>query len=701
MRCIKPILLICFSLPVFVMSQTQPPVATVKLQTLEKHGQIRQDPYYWLRERENPDVISYLQAENAYTQSVAAQWRIQPDQLFAEMKAKVKEDDASVPYLDGNYWYYSRYEAGAQYPIYARKRNMPNAAEEVLLNAPEMAQEHSFFAISGMAVSTNEQMLTFATDVVGRRQYTIRFKDLKTGQLLPDEIPNVTANVVWANDNRTVFYTRQDPETLRWYQVYKHELGSNPKHDELVFEEKDDTFSCSVMKTKSKRFLLIGTEQTMSSEYWYLDANFVHGAFQVIQPRERGLEYSVDEFNEKFYIRTNWKAQNFRLMSAAVKFPTKEHWKEVIPNRTDVYLEDFEMFQDYLVLSERKNGLLQLRIRNWRGGEHYVDFGEPAYDAWIGTNLNFDAQTLRFGYQSLTTPASTFDYNMATRTKTLLKEQPVLGGFDKTQYVTERLYATAKDGVKIPVSLVYRKDLRKPETGQPLLLYAYGSYGYSTDPYFSIANLSLLDRGFVYAIAHVRGGQEMGRTWYENGKLLQKKNTFTDFIDVAELLIQQKYADPKNVFAEGGSAGGLLMGAVVNMRPDLWKGVIAAVPFVDVITTMLDDTIPLTTSEYDEWGNPNDATYYNYMLSYSPYDQVEAKAYPNLLVTAGLHDSQVQYWEPAKWVAKLRTTKTDANTLLLKTNMDAGHGGASGRFDRMKETAFEYAFLLNLAGINP
>ncbi|MFK7848560.1 MAG: S9 family peptidase, partial [Rhodothermales bacterium] len=491
----------------------------------------------------------------------------------------------------------------------------------------------------------------------------------------------------------------QDKTTLRWEKVYRHVLGTPVSDDLLVFDETDDTFYTFVFKTKSKDYLIIGSTQTLSTEYRYLDANNPRGEFQVIQPRARGLEYSVDHFGDHFYISTNLDAQNFRLMRASVDKTTKDHWEEVIPHRKDVLLEGIEIFKDFLVVSERTKGLTELRIRPWNGSaEHYIDFGEPAYLAYVSTNPEFDTQVLRFGYTSMTTPTSTYDYNMVSKDKTLLKQQEVVGAFDSADYVTERLYAPARDGVNVPISLVYKKGTAL-DGSSPLLLYAYGSYGASMDATFSTARLSLLDRGFVYAVAHIRGGEEMGRQWYEDGKLLKKKNTFTDFIDSAEYLIAEKYADPNRLFAQGGSAGGLLMGAVVNMRPDLWQGVIANVPWVDVVTTMLDDTIPLTTSEYDEWGNPNDKTYYDYMLSYSPYDNVEAKDYPNMLVTTGLHDSQVQYWEPAKWVSKLRALKTDQNRLVMKTNMDAGHGGASGRYKRYRETAFAYSFVLDLAGV--
>jgi oligopeptidase B len=675
-----------------------PPMAQVVPKKLEIHGDVRIDDYYWLSDRDNPDVVAYLTAENEYTEAQMAHVKGLEDALFEEIKGRIKENDSSVPYRLDDYFYYTRYEEGQEYPIFARRRGSMDGPEEIMLDANELADGHDFFAIGSRSVSSGQDILAFTQDTVGRRIYEARFKDLTTGEMLEDVISNVTSNIAWAEDNRTLFYTRQDPTTLRWFQVFRHVLGSDPSADVLVYEEADEEFSSYVFKTKSKRFLMIATTQTLSSEYYYLDATTPNADFTVIQPREPDHEYSVDHYQDKFYIRTNYRAENFRLMETPITDTRKDSWQEVIPHRDDVLLSNFEIFSGNLVVAERVEGLMQLRIIPWDGSEqHYLDFGEPAYWAGIGMNPAFDTDVLRYNYTSMTTPNSVFDYNMNTREKTLLKQDEVLGGFDPGDYVTERRFATARDGVKVPVSLVYRRDLAL-DGKTPLLLYGYGSYGYSMDATFNSARLSLLDRGFVYAIGHVRGGEEMGRWWYEDGKLLNKRNTFTDFIDCAEYLVEEGYTDPEVLFAMGGSAGGLLMGAIANMRPDLFKGVVAAVPFVDVVTTMLDESIPLTTSEYDEWGNPNEKVYYDYMMSYSPYDNVEAKEYPNLLVTTGLHDSQVQYWEPAKWVAKLRATKTDNNRLLLKTNMEAGHGGASGRFRRLREIAFEYAFLLDLAG---
>ena len=691
--------LLALALTTSLAAQTPPTVRQIPTR-LEAHGHVRIDEYYWLNQRENPEVIRYLTAENAYTDSVMAHTSAFRDTLFEELKGRIRQNDASVPYRLDGYYYYTRFEEGKEYPIYCRKRGSLTAAEEVLLDVNVLAQGHGFFAVSGVQASPNGQLLAYAADTIGRRIYTIRFKDLTTGRDLADMIPAVTPNLAWANDNRTIFYTKQDPGTLRWYRQYRHVLGQDPARDVLVFEEKDETFSSFVFRTKSKQYIILGSEQTLSAEYRYLDANRPDGPFTVFLPRERNHEYSLDHYGDHFYIRTNDHAQNFRLMRTPVAGARRNpsQWEEVIPNRRDVYLAGFEIFKEYLVLQERSGGLIQLRIRPWSGqGEHYVDFGEPAYAAGISVNPEFDTPLLRYGYSSLTTPNSTYDYDMRARTKTLLKRDDVLGGFDPANYESRRFFARAADGTDVPVSLVYRKNLRRSGP-QPLLLYGYGSYGSSTDASFSGPRLSLLDRGFIYAIAHVRGGQEMGRQWYDDGKLLRKMNTFTDFISCAEHLVRDGYTTPGQLFAQGGSAGGLLMGAITNLRPDLFAGVVAQVPFVDVVTTMLDSTIPLTTGEYDEWGNPHQKQYYDYMLSYSPYDNVRAAAYPNLLVTTGLHDSQVQYFEPAKWVARLRARKTDDHRLLLRTNMEAGHGGASGRFQRLRETAFVYAFLLDLAG---
>jgi oligopeptidase B len=671
-----------------------PPVAQRIPQNLEIHRKVRVDDYYWLKERDNPKVIEYLEAENTYTESALAHTKGLQAQLYDEIVGRIKQDDESVPYFDNGYVYYHRFETGQDYPIYCRRRGSMGAPEEIILNAARMAEGHDYFAVRGLRISTDTTLMAFAEDTVGRRIYSLRFKNLNTGEISKEVIPDVTGNVVWANDNRTVFYTRQDPETLRAHLVYRHVLGTDPNDDILVFDEEDPIFNCSIAKTKSKKFLIIHSSSTLTDEARYLDADTPDGPFTVFLPRHRGHEYSIDHFGDRFFIRTNDDAPNFRLMSTPVGDTDRSRWTEVVPHSDQTYVSGFEIFRDHLVVAQRTNGLMQLRVIPWSGNETYlIDFDDPTYGVWISVNPELDTTTLRFTYSSLTTPFSVYDFDMVTRTRTLLKRDEVLGDFDPSNYVSERVYAPARDGVEVPVSLVRRVD--SPDGPQPLLLYAYGSYGYSMDPVFSSERLSLLDRGFTFAIAHVRGGQEYGRRWYEDGKLLHKKNTFTDFIDCGLFLVDQGMTTPDRLFAMGGSAGGLLMGAIVNMRPDLFRGVVAAVPFVDVVTTMLDPDIPLTTAEYDEWGNPNEKEYFDYMLSYSPYDQVRAQDYPAMLVTAGLHDSQVQYWEPAKWVAKLRATKTDNHLLLLHTNMDAGHGGASGRFKQHEETALTFAFLLD------
>lgn len=677
----------------------EPPVAEIIPKEMMIHGDTRVDNYYWLNQRENPKVIEYLEAENAYKEAVMKHTEPLQEKLYEEIVGRIKQTDISVPYRDNGYYYYTRYKEGGEYPIYCRKKETLEADEEILLNVNEMAKGHDYYSVAGHSVSTNNKLIAFGVDTVSRRKYTIHFKDLATGELLPDQIPVTSGRATWANDNKTVFYALKDETTLRPYKIMRHVLGTDVSSDEEIYEEKDVTFDTYVGKTKSKRFLIIASSHTLSDEYRFLDADNPMGQFRIIQPRERGLEYSVDHYKDKFYIRTNYKAKNFRLMETSINKTTKESWVEVIPHRDDVMLGGFEIFKDFLVVSERIKGLPNIRIIKWEDrSEHYLDFGEETYSAGISANPEFDTVLLRYSYTSFTTPSSVFDYNMNTREKELLKQQEVLGDFEPTNYHAERHYATARDGTQVPISLVYRKGLEK-NGDNPLLLYGYGSYGSSMSASFRSDRLSLLDRGFVFAMAHVRGGSEMGRYWYEEGKLLNKKNTFTDFIDCAEYLIAEKFTNPDKLFAIGGSAGGLLMGAVLNMRPDLFKGVIAAVPWVDVVTTMLDESIPLTTSEFDEWGNPKNEEYYRYMLSYSPYDNVEAKDYPAMLVTTGLQDSQVQYFEPAKWVAKLRALKTDDNILILNINMGAGHGGVSGRLRRYKETAMEYAFMLDLIGI--
>ncbi|WP_297333060.1 S9 family peptidase [Flavobacterium sp.] len=677
-----------------------PPKAAVKSKKLEKHGDVRTDNYYWLNERENPEVISYLEAENEYYEKMTAHTKKFREDLFEEMKARIKEDDSSVPYFYNGYYYITRYEKGKDYPIYSRKKGSLTAPEEIMFDCNEMAKGHSYFNLGGLNVSEDNTWVAFGVDTVSRRQYTIQVKNLKTGEVQPVKIENTTGGSTWAGDNKTLFYSRKDPVTLRSEYIYKHKLGTPAKEDKVVFHEEDETFSTFVYKEKSKKYLVIGSSSTLTSEFRILDAKKPDGEFKIFQPRTRGLEYSISHYQDKWYVLTNKdKATNFKVMVTPEGKTGKENWKDLIPHRKDVLVEDLDIFKDYLVISERSNGLNKIRIRPWKGEEYYLPFESETYTAGTASNPDFDTDVLRYSYQSLATPSSVIDFNMKTKEKTVMKEQEVLGGkFDKDNYTEERIWATAEDGTKIPISMVYRKGIER-NGKNPLLLYAYGSYGASMDPYFSSVRLSLLDRGFIYAIAHIRGGEDLGREWYEDGKLLKKKNTFTDFIDCSEFVIAEGYTSPKHLYAEGGSAGGLLMGAIVNMAPHLYNGVIAQVPFVDVVTTMLDDSIPLTTGEYDEWGNPNDKVYYDYMKSYSPYDNVTAQSYPNMLVTTGLHDSQVQYWEPAKWVAKLRVMKTDDNVLYLDTNMEAGHGGASGRFEALKEVAKEYSFLLDLEGI--
>ena len=695
----------------------KPPKAALKPHPISTHGDTRIDNYYYLNDRENPDVIAYLNAENTYVDQVLAPVAELKEKLFTEMKGRIKEQDESVPYKEGNYWYYSRYVTGGEYPVYCRKKGTLDGTEEIMFDGNELAKGHNYYQLGGYEVSDNDELALFCEDTVSRRLYTLRIKNLKTGEIYPEIIPNTEAgSLAWAADNKTFFYIKKDPQTLLGYQVFRHVLGTDPAQDVLVYEEPDNQFYMGLERSKSKKYIIISVDHNgVATESRLLEASKPTGTFAVFLPRQKGHEYDLVHYQNKFYIRTNWQAENFRLMEVTEgKTTVRANWKEVIPHRTDVYLANMDVFVNHLVLGERKAGLTNIRVlKQHKTGhptndDYYLPFQDPAYVAGIAYNPDFNTNVLRYGYASLTTPSSTYDYNMDTQTATLLKQQTVLGGFDPANYTSERVFVTARDGAKVPVSLVYRKGTRKdgsgPRKAAPLLQYAYGSYGINIEPGFSSTRLSLLDRGFVFALAHIRGGQEMGRKWYEDGKMLKKQNTFNDFIDVSKYLIEKQYTAADKLFAMGGSAGGLLMGAVVNQAPQLYRGVVAAVPFVDVVTTMLDETIPLTTGEFEEWGNPKQKVYYDYMKSYSPYDNVTRQGYPNLLVTTGLHDSQVQYWEPAKWVAKLRTMKTDDNPgaetqLLLHTNMEAGHGGASGRFQALKEIALEYAFILNLVGI--
>ncbi len=674
----------------------EPPVAEKRPVELMEHGHTRIDNYYWLNDRENPDVIEYIEAENIYLNKMMAHTERLQERLYTEMRGRQKEDDMSVPYKKGEYYYYTRYDEGSEYPIYCRRKGSMDAEEEIIIDGNKKAKGHSFFMLAGVTVSPDHSTVAFAVDTIGRRMYTIHFKDLQSEEIIDIKIPNVTSNLEWANDNKTVLYARQDPQTLRSHQIYRYEVGEPVEDAELVYEENDVTFRSWISKTKSDEYLVITSRSTVSTEQRVLRAGAPGGRFNVIQPRQRDLEYWIDHADDLFYIRTNLDAPNYKLMRTHVDRPGIDNWSEFIPHNDDILLERIEIFNDFIAVGERKDGMDHIRIIDRESEEsHYLDFEEEAYTVRIGTNPAFDTEELRYNYSSLTTPGSTYEYNIRTGEHTLLKRTEVLGDFSPDNYITERLFATAGDGTEIPISLVYRDGIEKDGTN-PLLIYGYGSYGATMRPWFNANLLSLLDRGFIYAIAHVRGGQEMGRHWYEDGKLLNKKNTFTDFISCTEYLHENGFSNPEKTFAMGGSAGGLLMGAVVNMRPELYKGIIATVPFVDVVTTMLDDSIPLTTQEYDEWGNPNDQEYYEYMLSYSPYDNVTEQEYPHMLITSGLHDSQVQYWEPTKWTAKLRDYNTGDSYIMLYTNMEAGHGGASGRFEGLREVALQYAFMINI-----
>ena len=694
------------------MNRPDAPVANKADTVLQEHGQTRVDPYFWMRltdeqkNAETPDthtqeVLDYLTAENDYTKTVMSHTEDLQTKLYDEIVGRIKKTDESVPYFSNGYWYYSRYEEGGEYPIYCRKLGSLDAAEEILMNVNEMAEGFGYYAAYPAGVTMDNKILAIAEDTLSRRIYTIRFKNLETGEFLEDKIENTYGGGAWANDNKTFYYGTKHPVTLLPEKIYKHKIGDSADQDVMVYHETDDTFYTYVYKTKSDEYIVIGNSSTLVSDYRILKADNPDGQFTQFIPRDPSKhEYSISHFGDKFYVMTNRDAPNFKLMEVSEDNTAEANWKEVIAHRDDVLLEGLELFNNHMVVDERKNGLTNLRIINQStGDEHYLDFGEPAYNAYISTNAEFNTTTLRYGYTSMTTPNSTYDYNMDTKEKTLMKQQEVVGGHNPDDYVTERLWAKVRDGVEVPISIVYKKGFEK-NGKSPLLQYAYGSYGSTIDASFSSVRLSLLDRGFAFAICHIRGGQMMGRQWYEDGKMFKKMNTFNDFIDCSKYLIDEKYTSEDHLYALGGSAGGLLMGAVVNLAPELYNGVIAAVPFVDVVSTMLDETIPLTTGEFDEWGNPKNLESYEYMLSYSPYDNVSNQEYPNMLVTTGLFDSQVQYWEPAKWVAKLRDMKTDDNLLVLDTDMEAGHGGASGRFKRYKTTALEYAFFLDLEGIS-
>jgi oligopeptidase B len=688
---------------------TAPVAAQIPHQVESPNGS-RSDEYYWLRddERKNPEMLAYLNAENAHTDRMLAPIAPLKQQLFNEIVGRIKQDDASVPYRKDGYWYYTRYETGKEYPIHARRAGSMEAPEQVLLNVNEMAEGKDFFQVDEMEVSPDGKLLVWAEDEVGRRQYVLRFKDLATGAVLPDRIENAEPNMVWAADNRTILYVEKDPQTLLGYKVRKHVLGTDPKDNPLVWEQTDESFYTGVGKTKDDRYLVIGTQSTVSSEYWYADAADPKLEFKLFLARERDHEYQVEHFDGRWIVRTNWQAKNFRVVEVARGNEAKrDTWRDLVPHDPQGFVHGFDVFRRFMAVELRTGGVRRILLRPWKAPavnaargmrETFITADEPTYTMALGTNEEIDTDTVRYIYTSLTTPGTTYDLNTVTSERTLMKREPVLGDFDPANYVSEYVWATARDGAKVPVSIVYRKGTPRDGTA-PMLQYAYGSYGLSMDPTFSISLLSLLDRGFVYALAHIRGGQEMGRAWYEDGKLLKKMNTFTDFIDVTRYLVAQKYADPKRVFARGGSAGGLLMGAISNLAPQDYRGIVTLVPFVDVVTTMLDESIPLTTNEFDEWGNPKQKPFYDYMLSYSPYDNLKRQDYPAMYVQTGLWDSQVQYWEPAKYVARLRQMKTDDNLLVFRVEMEAGHGGKSGRFRRFEEVAEQYAFVVSEAGL--
>ena len=692
----------------------KPPIADKKPHRTLVHGQDRVDNYHWIRltdkqklaknnegwpDKQTMEVVSYINKENDYTRNKLKHTEKLQKKLYNEIVGRIKKDDTSIPYFDNGYWYYTKYEKGYEYPIYCRKKESLENEEEILMDVNQWAKGHDYFSLRNLSVSPNNKLLAFSVDTLSRRIYTIKVKNLETGKLLNDEIHGTEGSAAWANDNSTFFYTLKNKTTLLSEKIARHRLGDLQSEDEIVFTENDDSFYIGVYRSKSDKYIIIYNSSTLVSDYHILNADNPSGTFRQFSPREEEHEYSIEHFKDKFYIVTNWNATNFRLMETSEKSTVKQSWSEVIPHRKDVLLNDIDVFSKHLVISERKDGLPQIRIINQdNGNEHYIDFGEEAFSAYTSINPSFNTSLLRYQFSSLTTPSSTYDYNMDSKESKLLKRSEVVGGYESDKYQSERLYVTVRDGNKVPISIVYKKGLNKDGKNN-LLLYAYGSYGSTIDPSFNSNRLSLLDRGFIYAIAHIRGSQTYGRQWYEDGKMFNKINTFNDFIDCSKFLIQEKYTDPNHLFAMGGSAGGLLMGAVVNMAPDLYKGVIAAVPFVDVINTMMDPSIPLTSNEWDEWGDPRNKKEYDYIMKYSPYDNVSNIDYPNMLVTAGYFDSQVQYWEPVKWVAKLREYKTGENELYLYTNMDAGHGGKSGRFRRYKELALNYAFLIDLAGI--
>ena len=688
------------TIPMEFDTTLEPPIAEQIPYQLKKHEEIRIDPYYWMRERSNPEVIDYLERENDYYKKMTQHTEEFKSELFEELKNRIKEEDNSVPYFFNEYWYITRYEKGKQYPIYTRKKDSLTAPEEILFDCNELAKGYDYFRLVGLNVSPDNTKVSYGIDTQSRRQYTLYVKDLLTDEVLDTKIENTTGSTAWAADSRHFFYTHKNKVTLRSEQILRHDIESPSAQDVLIFNESDETFSVGVSETKSSAYIMITSYSTLTTEQRFLDASDPLGNFKVIQPRTRGLEYSAADYEDNLYILTNHGgAKNYKIVKTPIATPGVAYWEDLIPHNDKILIEDFELFKNYFVYTKRENGLTSIRIQGWDGSEdYYLPVEGETYSLYGAYNPSFDTDKFRYGYTSLSTPRSIYEFNMETREQELLKQQEVVDKqFKVENYVEQRIWATARDGEKVPVSMVYHKDTELNEN-TPFYLYAYGSYGATMDAGFSSSRLSLLNRGFVFGIAHIRGGEYLGRAWYEQGKLLKKKNTFNDFIDVSKYLIDNKMTSADHLHAIGGSAGGLLMGVVVNEAAALYRSVIAAVPFVDVITTMLDESIPLTTGEYDEWGNPNKKDYYDYMLSYSPYDNVAPKAYPNMLVTAGYHDSQVQYWEPAKWVAKLRAHKNDDNVLFLDTNMEAGHSGASGRFDALKDTAKQYAFILQLEG---
>ena len=709
----KPILLLAslllMTFEAHAVDRLQPPDAAQKPHAVvAPHGARREDPYYWLRDdtRKNPEMLAYLKAENAYADGVLAPLKPLQETLYEEIVGRIKQDDSSVPYRERGWWYYSRFETGQDYPVYARRQGTPAAtpslgseldgAEQVLLDVNQMAKGKDYFSVGDWEVSQDNALLAWAEDAVGRRQYTLRIKNLTTGEIYPDEVHGIAPNLVWSDDNRTVFYIENDPETLLTKRVKKHLLGTPASADEVVYEEPDDSFYMGIDRSRDDRYICINVESTVSSEMRYAPAHDPR-TFTVLAPRARDIEYQADHLGDRWVIRTNADgARNFKLMTAPSNASTRAQWHDWLPHRDDVFIDGFELFDGFTAVAERSGGLERLRLLT-ATGEEYVKADEPAYSMGLDTNSEHATDWLRYSYTSLTTPSTVYELNVRTGERRQLKQQPVIG-YDPAKYDTERLWATARDGTKVPVSIVYRKGFRKDGTAA-LLQYAYGSYGHSMDPAFNLPVVSLLDRGMVYAIAHIRGGQEMGRAWYDDGKLFHKKNTFTDFIDVTDLLVKNGYAAKDRVAAYGGSAGGLLMGAITNMAPDKYRVILSQVPFVDVVTTMLDPSIPLTTNEYDEWGNPEQKDYYDYMLSYSPYDNLAKHAYPAMFVGTGLWDSQVQYWEPAKYVARVRDLDTGDKPVVFRINMDAGHGGKSGRFRRYRELAEMYAFALDELGV--